>query len=116
MVTQLIPGSGRNDDGGRGRRIPVRVATVVAMVVGTAVARALGYRIGGNTIVRCQQGHMFTTIWIPGASLKSVRLGWWRFQRCPVGHHWTIVRPVRESDLGERELREARQAKDLRIP
>jgi hypothetical protein len=35
----------------------------------------------------------------PGASLKSVRLGWWRFQRFPVGRHWTLVTPVRDSDL-----------------
>ena len=75
-----------------------------------------GYRIGGNLVVRCRQGHLFTTIWIPGASLKAVRLGWWRIQRCPVGGHWTVVTPVRESELTDDERREAREHKDVRIP
>ena len=41
------------------------------------------------------RGHLFTTIWIPGGSLKSLRFGWWRYQRCPVGHHWSVVTPVK---------------------
>ena len=68
---------------------------VVINVVGTVVARFLGYRVGGNTVVRCRRGHLFTTLWIPGASMKSIRLGWWRVQRCPVGNHWSLVVPVR---------------------
>lgn len=67
-------------------------------------------------VVRCRQGHLFTTIWIPGASLKSVRLGWYRFQRCPVGGHWSLVRPVREADLDDDERRSAAEHRDLRIP
>ena len=62
-----------------------------------------GYPIGGRLVVRCREGHLFTTIWIPGASLKALRLGWWRVQRRPVGQHWSIVTPVREVDLGRRE-------------
>ena len=93
------------------------VGTIVAFnVVGTIVARARGYRIGGNTVVRCRRGHLFTTIWIPGASLKSVRLGWWRIQRCPVGNHWSIVVPVKESSLSRRALRSAQAHRDVRIP
>jgi hypothetical protein len=80
------------------------------------VLRLRGYRIGGDVVVRCQKGHLFTTIWIPGASLKSVRLGWRRLQRCPVGNHWSIVTPVKESDLTEQERHEARESKDIRIP
>jgi hypothetical protein len=57
-----------------------------------------------------------TTIWIPGASLKSVRLGWWRFQRFPVGRHWTLVTPVRDSDLTADERAAARQVRDARVP
>lgn len=72
--------------------------------------------MAGTVIVRCRAGHLFTTIWIPGASLKSLRLGWWRFQRCPVGRHWTLVTPVRESDLGEDERAAARQIRDARVP
>ena len=86
------------------------------MLAATIVLRRLGYGIGGNTVVRCRQGHLFTTIWVPGASLKSIRLGWWRLQRCPVGQHWSIVTPVKESDLTEEERRFAREHKDIRIP
>jgi hypothetical protein len=46
----------------------------------------------------------------------AVRLGWRRFQRCPVGHHWSIVTPVRESELSEEQKRNARESKDVRIP
>ena len=78
--------------------------------------RARGYRTGGNVIVRCRSGHLFTTIWVPGVSLKSVRLLWWRFQRCPVGGHWSIVTPVRESELTEAERRQASERRDIRVP
>ncbi|MDQ6778550.1 MAG: hypothetical protein M3071_20535 [Actinomycetota bacterium] len=98
------------------RKWRVLIVVVVADVVGTVVARARGYRIGTNTIVRCRQGHLFTTIWIPGGSLKSLRFGWWRFQRCPVGNHWTLVAPVKESELTEEERRFAAEHKDIRIP
>lgn len=37
--------------------------------------------------VRCSAGHLFTTIWMPIASIKAVRLGGERWQYCPVGHH-----------------------------
>ena len=73
-------------------------------------------RLGGRVAVRCRDGHLFTTIWIPGASVKSMRLGWWRYQRCPVGHHWSIVRPVRESKLTEGERVEAAEHRDLQVP
>jgi hypothetical protein len=92
------------------------LAVVLFCVVATIVARRRGYPMGGNVIVRCREGHLFTTIWVPGASLKSVRLGWWRFQRCPIGRHWSIVTPVRESDLTDEERLVAREHKDVRIP
>jgi hypothetical protein len=75
-----------------------------------------GYPIGGNLVVRCREGHLFTTIWIPGASLKSVRFGWWRFQWCPVGKHWSTVTPVKESELTEDDRRTARERRDVRLP
>ena len=61
-----------------------------AMLIGVLliVAEALvlrerqGTLIGTRTIVRCREGHLFNTIWIPGASVKSIRLGPWRVQRC----------------------------------
>ncbi len=91
-------------------------ATIGALVAGTVVARLLGYKVGGNVVVRCRQGHLFTTIWVPGASVKAVRLGWYRLQRCPVGAHFTLVHPVKESTLSADELRLARQRRDVRIP
>jgi hypothetical protein len=66
--------------------------------------------------VRCASGHLFTTIWVPGVSLKSLRLGPRRYQRCPVGRHWTWVRPVRESSLSAEGLQAAHDHHDIRIP
>lgn len=89
----------------------------MAGVLGETLAlRLRGYGIGRSVIVRCQQGHLFTTIWIPGASVKSLRFGLWRFQYCPVGHHWSIVTPVRESELSKKQRRVAHGRKDIRIP
>ena len=94
-----------------------RLAVIIGvLVVGTIIARRLGYKIGGNTVVRCREGHVFTTIWIPGVSLKAIRLGWARYQRCPVGGHWTFVTPVRDIDLTAEERRLADERRDVRIP
>jgi hypothetical protein len=92
------------------------VAVVAILLGGSIVARRLGYKVGGNVVVKCRQGHLFTTIWIPGASLKAIRLGWARFQRCPVGKHWTLVTPVRDSDLTIEDRKIAAQHRDVRIP
>jgi hypothetical protein len=100
----------------RRRRRVLTSGAVAANVIGTIVARRRGYAIGLHTLVRCRDGHVFTTIWIPGVSLKALRLGWWRVQHCPVGRHWTVVRPVREADLSDFELRSARENRDLRLP
>ena len=89
---------------------------VAAVLAEPVVMKLRGYRMGGNLVVRCRKGHLFTTIWVPGASLKAVRLGWWRFQRCPVGNHWSLVTPVKESDLTEDEKRLASEHEDVRIP
>jgi hypothetical protein len=97
------------------RRRPL-IIVVAVILVATVAMRLRGYRMGGNVVVRCRKGHLFTTIWVPGASLKSVRLGWWRFQRCPVGKHWSLVTPVKESELTEDEKRLASENKDIRIP
>jgi hypothetical protein len=102
--------------GSRQRRRQVVAAIVLFDIISTVVARLRGYGVGGNAIVRCRNGHLFTTIWIPGVSLKSLRLGWWRFQFCPVGRHWSLVVPVRETDLSPGERRAAREARDVRIP
>jgi hypothetical protein len=73
-------------------------------------------RLGGNLIVRCRRGHLFSTIWIPAVSIKSLRLGPWRFQRCPVGDHWSLVTPLRASELTKRERNQAHGQRDVRVP
>ena len=94
-----------------------RLALVIAaLVVGTLVARRLGYKVGGNTVVRCREGHVFTTLWIPGVSFKAVRLGWVRYQWCPIGRHWSLVSPVKDSELTAEERELARSEHDLRLP
>ena len=98
------------------RKRTVLLAAVAFYVAATIVGRRLGYGFGTATIARCRRGHLFTTIWIPGVSVKSIRLGWWRLQRCPVGRHWSIVVPVKDADLGADELRSAREHRDSRIP
>jgi hypothetical protein len=100
--------------GSRRRRTLIVLAAGIAAEV--AALRLRGYRWGGNVVVRCRQGHLFTTIWIPAASVKSLRLGLWRVQRCPVGGHWSIVTPVRKASLSRRELRHAGEQRDLRVP
>lgn len=66
--------------------------------------------------VRCTAGHVFTTIWIPFASLKAARLAGRRFQRCPVGRHWAIVLPIDASNASAEELAQAATVHDARIP
>jgi hypothetical protein len=64
----------------------------------------------------CSDGHLFTTIWIPYVSLKSVRLGDKRFQRCPIGRNWRLVEPLDSSTLSAAERAEASEVLDTRIP
>lgn len=99
----------------RRRRRAFAIGAAFLIVEAVGLRRRTG-RVAGTVVVRCRAGHLFTTIWIPGASLKSVRLGWWRFQRCPVGRHWTLVTPVRESELGESDRAAARRVHDARVP
>jgi hypothetical protein len=66
--------------------------------------------------VRCSAGHVFTTIWIPLGSLKAVRLGWKRWQYCPVGKHWAMVTRLDTSTATPAELEAAARVHDVRIP
>ena len=100
---------------GRHRKRAIGIA-VIAVAVETAWLWQRGYRVGGNVIVRCRDGHLFTTIWLPGISLKSLRLGFWRFQYCPVGKHWSLVIPAKRSGLTAAELQAASAQRDIRIP
>jgi hypothetical protein len=102
----------------RVRSKALRSLVISAAVIGggTVTGRLLGYNLGFNTVVRCRQGHLFTTIWIPGVKFKAVDLGVARFQRCPVGGHWSIVTPVRDSDLTDEQRRLASEHRDIRVP
>lgn len=92
------------------------VLVVVLVVGGTLVARRLGYKLGGHVVVRCRKGHLFTTLWIPGVKFKALDLGVARMQHCPVGNHWTLVTPVKDSELADEERRSAAQYRDTPIP
>ncbi|HEY3958320.1 MAG TPA: hypothetical protein VGM53_33565 [Streptosporangiaceae bacterium] len=83
---------------------------------GTIAGRLLGYNMGGKVVVRCRQGHLYTTIWIPGVKLKAVDLGVARIQYCPVGKHWSLVTPVRDSALTDAELQSAHEHHDTWLP
>jgi hypothetical protein len=99
------------------RRVVTTILIAAATAVGgTLIARRLGYNLGTNTVVRCRQGHLFTTVWIPGVKLKEIDLVVARVQRCPVGKHWSLVVPVRNVDLTDEEIQFAREHHDIRIP
>lgn len=86
-------------------KIILAAAAVGASVIAINVAmRRKGYSIPGKTAVRCSDGHLFTTTWIEGGSLKAVRLGpLLRYQRCPIGDHWALIRPVKDADLTDED-------------
>jgi hypothetical protein len=93
-----------------------RLITLAAALAEVAGAWRRTRRLGGWLVVRCRRGHLFTTLWIPGASLKSIRVGVWRFQHCPVGKHWSWVTPVGEATLTEDQRRSASKHRDIAIP
>ena len=72
--------------------IPI-IAAVVILKVGVAKWQGRP-ALGGEIEVRCSKGHTFQTNWSPFGSFKAIRLGPARYQRCPVGAHWSLVRPV----------------------
>ncbi|GAA1987197.1 hypothetical protein [Catenulispora subtropica] len=102
---------------GRRKRVLLTTALVLAAIAAeTVVMRRRGYGVGLKTIVRCRDGHLFTTIWIPGASLKSLRFGIVRLQYCPVGRHFTTVRPLKDDELTEKTRSIAGLVHDVPIP
>jgi hypothetical protein len=98
------------------RRVILVVVVLVTAAEFAVVARRRGSIFGVNTVVRCRRGHLFTTFWIPGGSLKAIRLGWWRLQRCPAGRHWSLVTPARVSALMAEERQLASHLHDIRVP
>ena len=100
----------------RTRRRVIVAGIIGGYIAGTAVAIRQGYRFGRDVTVRCRRGHLFTTVWIPGASVKALRLGYWRVQWCPVGRHVDLVRLVKEADLTEAERSLAAAHHDVPVP
>jgi hypothetical protein len=81
--------------------LPIVVVVLIAKVVWSkGRGRPM---LSGRITVRCSKGHVFTTLWSPLGSFTSIRLGSSRYQRCPVGNHWAIVKPVNDSDLTDEE-------------
>jgi hypothetical protein len=66
--------------------------------------------------VCCSAGHLFTTIWVPGGSIKALRLGWERWQYCPVGHHLAMVHRLDDGTASDDDLNSAALVHDVRIP
>jgi hypothetical protein len=69
-----------------------------------------------ETVVRGQQGHRFTTIWMPMVSIEAVRLGNGRWQHRPVGKLWSTVVPADKGALDPEALAAARAVHDVRLP
>jgi hypothetical protein len=116
-MVAIIDGRKRRRAARRRERLRrARMFGVASVLVETGAVWRRAGRPGGRLVVRCRRGHLYTTIWVPAVSVKSLRLGWWRLQYCPVGRHWSLVAPVRESDLTEQELLTARANRDIRIP
>jgi len=100
----------------RKRRLVTGAIIGAGYVAGTIVAVRQGYSFGLSVPVRCRQGHLFSTTWIPGVSVKSLRLGLWRIQWCPVGRHVDLVRLVKVGDLSPAELESAAEHHDIPVP
>lgn len=109
-------GRNRTERRGRGRHRRHALMMAGALLAETVPLWLRGYRLGGRVVVRCRQGHLSSTLWIPAVSIKALRLGPWRVQRCPVGRHWTVVTPVRRSELSDEQLRAADAIRDTALP
>jgi hypothetical protein len=95
--------------------LAVVILAVVAVKAGR-MSRLQGYRFGRDVIVRCREGHLFMTTWIPMMSFKAIRVGLVRIQLCPVGNHVTAVRLMRDEDLTPSQRLEASRHHDSGVP
>jgi hypothetical protein len=84
--------------------LPIIAAVVILKVV---VSKRSGRpALRGKVVVRCNKGHVFETTWSALGSVTSIRLAATRVQRCRVGHHWALVKPVSDSELTDDERRQ----------
>lgn len=68
-----------------------------------------------RTIVRCNSGALYSTIWVPMVSFKAARLGNARWQRCPVHKRWEMTRRVDPGTLSGAERTAAESVRDIGI-
>lgn len=92
-----------------GYHAPLEIALpiiAVIIILKVALSRVRGRpAVAPEIVVRCSKGHIFTTTWSSLGSLASLRLGFARFQRCPVGRHWALVRPVNQAEQADNDRR-----------
>lgn len=69
-----------------------------------------------RTIVRCDSGALYSTIWLPLISFKAVRFGSARLQRCPVHRRWERATQIDVTALTDDERRRAVSTVDVGIP
>jgi hypothetical protein len=60
-----------------------------------------------SEIVRCSQGAYYESLWVPLISFKSIRLGSYRLQKCPVHGKWELATIVPEDEISEKVRKEA---------
>ena len=92
--------------------IIVVIAAFLAFGVGAVLAQRRGYTEAKEVVARCRRGHLFMTFWAAHASRDRFDLGWATIQRCPVGDHWSIIFPVKDSDLTPEDKKVAAQHRD----
>ena len=89
------------------------LALIAFQLVGEYLAREHPDRF--DPVVECGAGHRYRSIWVPGGSLKAVRWFGRRWQRCPVGRHWSWTRRVDPDRLSPNDLQAASAMHDLRV-
>src|SRR4051794_33822779 len=100
----------------RRRSLVIAGAVGLTAAEATVLAKRRGRLLAAETVVRCRRGHLFTTFWIPGVSIKAVRLGGWRGRRCPAGEHGTFGPPVGVAPLPPEGRARAARTHDVRLP
>jgi hypothetical protein len=69
-----------------------------------------------RTPVRCSEGHVYGSRWVPMVSLKAIRLGNARFQHCPVCHRRRMTTRVPPDQLTVEVLAAAAAIHDGPLP
>lgn len=65
--------------------------------------------------VICSEGHVYGSVWVPLASLKAIRLGNRRLQRCPICGRFRMTRRVPPEEQTPEVLAAAEQRHDTRL-